>query len=154
MVFAVAAGTTAVLSLDATVLLLTPVVLATASRLRTNARPHVYACAHLANSASLLLPVSNLTNLLAFDATGLSFARFAAMMALPGSWRWRSSGSCSAGRSAATCARAGRPRPRAPSTPRGPRRRRGRGHAPAPWRCEAALTRAALSRSRRSSSSG
>ena len=27
--------------------------------------PHVYACAHLANSASLLLPVSNLTNLLA-----------------------------------------------------------------------------------------
>ena len=33
--------------------------------------------------ASLLLPVSNLTNLLAFRASGLSFARFAALMALP-----------------------------------------------------------------------
>ena len=32
--------------------------------------------AHLANSASLLLPVSNLTNLLAFAASGLSFLRF------------------------------------------------------------------------------
>jgi arsenical pump membrane protein len=83
MVFLVAAGTTAVLSLDATVVLLTPVVFATAARLRTSARPHVYACTHLANSASLLLPVSNLTNLLAFHASGLSFARFAALMALP-----------------------------------------------------------------------
>jgi arsenical pump membrane protein len=83
MVFAVAAGTTAVLSLDATVVLLTPVVFATAARLRANPRPHVYACSHLANSASLLLPVSNLTNLLAFEATGLSFLRFAALMALP-----------------------------------------------------------------------
>lgn len=83
MVFAAAAGTTAVLSLDATVLLLTPVVFATAARLRVSPRPHVYACSHLANSASLLLPVSNLTNLLAFQASGLSFIRFAALMALP-----------------------------------------------------------------------
>jgi arsenical pump membrane protein len=83
MVFAVAAATTAVLSLDATVVLLTPVVFATAARLRASPRPHVYACSHLANSASLLLPVSNLTNLLAFHATGLSFLRFAALMALP-----------------------------------------------------------------------
>ena len=83
MVFAVAAATTAVLSLDATVVLLTPVVFATASRLRARARPHVYACSHLANSASLLLPISNLTNLLAFEASGLSFLRFAALMVLP-----------------------------------------------------------------------
>ncbi|HUA06709.1 MAG TPA: SLC13 family permease [Solirubrobacteraceae bacterium] len=83
MVFIVAAATTAVLSLDATVVLLTPIVFATAARLRTNARPHVYACTHLANSASLLLPVSNLTNLLAFRASGLSFARFGGLMALP-----------------------------------------------------------------------
>src|SRR5690348_4445663 len=83
MVFLVAAGTTAVLSLDATVVLLTPIVFATAARLHTNPRPHVYACSHLANSASLLLPVSNLTNLLAFRASGVSFTRFAALMALP-----------------------------------------------------------------------
>lgn len=82
-VVAIAAVTTAVLSLDATVVLLTPVVFATAARIGARARPHVYATAHLANSASLLLPVSNLTNLLAFRATGLGFARFAGLMALP-----------------------------------------------------------------------
>jgi arsenical pump membrane protein len=81
--FAAAAGTTAVLSLDATVVLLTPVVFATASRLRVRAKPHVYACTHLANSASTLLPVSNLTNLLAFGATGLSFLSFTGLMVLP-----------------------------------------------------------------------
>jgi arsenical pump membrane protein len=37
----------------------------------------------LANSASLLLPVSNLTNLLAFSVSGLSFLRFAGLMLLP-----------------------------------------------------------------------
>jgi arsenical pump membrane protein len=83
MVFVVAAATTAILSLDATVVLLTPVVLATARTLRVPARPHAYATAHLANSASLLLPVSNLTNLLAFGAAGLSFVGFTAVMTLP-----------------------------------------------------------------------
>lgn len=82
-VFALASAITAVLSLDATVVLLTPVVLATAARSGVRAKPHLYACAHLSNTASLLLPVSNLTNLLAFAASGLSFTRFAALMALP-----------------------------------------------------------------------
>jgi arsenical pump membrane protein len=82
-VFAIAATTTAVLSLDATVVLLTPVVVATAGALGISSRPHAYAAAHLANSASLLLPVSNLTNLLAYSAAGLSFGRFSAVMALP-----------------------------------------------------------------------
>jgi arsenical pump membrane protein len=82
-VFVMAAATTAVLSLDATVVLLTPVVFATAARVGARPRPHVYACTHLANSASLLLPVSNLTNLLAFAVSGLSFTRFAGLMAAP-----------------------------------------------------------------------
>ncbi|MCY4667645.1 MAG: arsenic transporter, partial [Rhodococcus sp.] len=42
-----------------------------------------YASAHLSNSASTLLPVSNLTNLIAFAATGLTFLHFTALMALP-----------------------------------------------------------------------
>jgi arsenical pump membrane protein len=63
--------------------LLTPVVLATVRTMRVPARPHLYATAHLANSASLLLPVSNLTNLLAFSAAGLTFTRFSALMAAP-----------------------------------------------------------------------
>ncbi|WP_157728743.1 SLC13 family permease [Actinopolymorpha singaporensis] len=82
-VFVVASLTTAVLSLDATVVLLTPVVVAAALRTRAPARPHVYACTHLANSASLLLPVSNLTNLLALAASGLSFLAFAGLMTAP-----------------------------------------------------------------------
>jgi arsenical pump membrane protein len=63
--------------------LLTPVVFATAYRMGVRAKPHVYACTHLANTASLLLPVSNLTNLLAFTASGLSFLSFGAIMLLP-----------------------------------------------------------------------
>jgi arsenical pump membrane protein len=82
-VFIVASVTTAVLSLDATVVLLTPVVLMTARTLRLTARPHTYATAHLANTASLLLPMSNLTNLLVFASAELSFTRFAALMAAP-----------------------------------------------------------------------
>ncbi|MEU6696960.1 SLC13 family permease [Pseudonocardia sp. NPDC046786] len=69
--------------MDATVVLLTPVVLATAARLRMPSRPHSFACAHLSNSGSGLLPVSNLTNLLAFPATGLSFLGFAGLMVGP-----------------------------------------------------------------------
>jgi arsenical pump membrane protein len=83
LVFAVASLVTALLSLDATVVLFTPVVFATATAVGLRAKPHVYACTHLANSASLLLPVSNLTNLLAFAASGLGFTRFAALMLLP-----------------------------------------------------------------------
>jgi arsenical pump membrane protein len=82
-VFVIASVVTAVLSLDATVVLLTPVVFATAARLGVRPKPHVYAAAHLSNTASLLLPVSNLTNLLAFAAAGIGFTRFAALMALP-----------------------------------------------------------------------
>jgi arsenical pump membrane protein len=82
-VFLIASVVTAALSLDATVVLLTPVVFATAYRIGVRPKPHVYACTHLANSASLLLPVSNLTNLLAFSASKLSFGRFSAVMALP-----------------------------------------------------------------------
>jgi arsenical pump membrane protein len=81
--FVLASGITAVLSLDATIVLLTPVVFATVARLGARPKPHVYATAHLSNTASLLLPVSNLTNLLAFTASGLTFTRFALLMAAP-----------------------------------------------------------------------
>ncbi len=82
-VFVVAATITAVLSLDAAVVLLTPVVLAAVRRLRAPVRPYAYATAHLANGASLLLPVSNLTNLLAFHLANISFTKFTLLMALP-----------------------------------------------------------------------
>jgi arsenical pump membrane protein len=83
LVVVLAASVTAVLTLDATVVLVTPVVLAVSARAGVAVKPNAYACARLANSGSLLLPVSNLTNLLAFSATNMSFGRFAALMALP-----------------------------------------------------------------------
>lgn len=51
-VFVVAAVVTAVFSLDATVVLLTPVVFATAARLGVRARPHILACTQLSNTGS------------------------------------------------------------------------------------------------------
>jgi arsenical pump membrane protein len=82
-VFWLSSVTTAVLSLDTTVVLLTPVVQETVDRAGMRPKPHLYACAHLANTASLLLPVSNLTNLLAFAAAGVSLVRFGELMAVP-----------------------------------------------------------------------
>ena len=83
LVFVVASLTTAALSLDATVVLLTPAMLVTIRRLKVKPAPHVYATAHLSNTASLALPVSNLTNLLAFQASGLSFLGFTGLMIGP-----------------------------------------------------------------------
>ena len=75
--------TTIVLSLDTTAVLLTPVVLALASRLRLSPLPFAMAAVWLANTASLLLPVSNLTNLLAVSRLHVSAFSFAARMWLP-----------------------------------------------------------------------
>jgi arsenical pump membrane protein len=82
LTFVAASLVTATLSLDATVVLLTPVVASAATSTMVSPRPMVYACARLANSASLLLPVSNLTNLLALPSLPhLSFLGFAVLMA-------------------------------------------------------------------------
>lgn len=82
-VFVLAIATTSVLSLDATVVLLTPAVLTAARHARLPARPPVYSVGHLANSSSLLLPMANLTNLLAIGASGLTLVEFAGLMAAP-----------------------------------------------------------------------
>ncbi|QXC63281.1 hypothetical protein KSP35_11110 [Aquihabitans sp. G128] len=73
---------TTVLSLDATAVLFTPVVVA-AVRGRRDRDRSLLATVFLANGASLLLPVANLTNLLAFEQLGLTFPAFASRMALP-----------------------------------------------------------------------
>lgn len=83
IVFVVAAVTTAILSLDTTIVLLTPVAVATARHIGARVTPIAFSSAHLANTASTLMPVSNLTNLLAFSATGLSFLGFTGLMLAP-----------------------------------------------------------------------
>lgn len=82
-VFLLGFATTALLSLDTTAIILTPVVLVFVARLKLPAKPYLLACAFVANTGSLLLPVSNLTNLLFMSALGMKFARFALVMALP-----------------------------------------------------------------------
>jgi arsenical pump membrane protein len=82
-VFLLGAAVTVALSLDTTAVMLTPLVLAFLARLGLPARPYVIACAFVANTASLLLPISNLTNLLFVETFSIGFARFAARMVLP-----------------------------------------------------------------------
>nr|WP_240977546.1 SLC13 family permease [Planctomonas sp. JC2975] len=62
---AVATVSTIFLSLDTTAVLLTPIVVTMARHVRLNPLPFALTTVMLANTASLLLPVSNLTNLLA-----------------------------------------------------------------------------------------
>jgi arsenical pump membrane protein len=82
-VFVLGALITAFLSLDVTVIVLTPIVYAVTVRLDIDPVPYLFACAFVANTASLFLPVSNLTNILMYDLLHLSFARFVATMFLP-----------------------------------------------------------------------
>jgi arsenical pump membrane protein len=79
LVVALATLATIVLSLDTTAVLLTPVVLALAVRLGLPALPFAMITVWLANTASLLLPVSNLTNLLAQDSLRLTALQFASV---------------------------------------------------------------------------
>ena len=84
---AFASLTTITLNLDTTAVLLTPVMLALAARVGIAAVPLAMTTVWLANTASLLLPVSNLTNLLAADRVALSPSGLAAVMWLPSSPR-------------------------------------------------------------------
>lgn len=74
---------TAILSLDTTAVILTPVVLALVRRLKLPAAPYIVLCAFVANVGSLVLPISNLTNILFADTFHLSFASFAIRMLPP-----------------------------------------------------------------------
>ncbi|MBH0779464.1 ArsB/NhaD family transporter [Nocardia bovistercoris] len=78
-----ASATTVLLNLDTTAVLLTPVMLAVAAPARIAPLPLAMTTLWLANTASLLLPVSNLTNLLASDRVGMDATAFAAAMWAP-----------------------------------------------------------------------
>jgi Na+/H+ antiporter NhaD/arsenite permease-like protein len=72
------------LSLDTTAVLLTPVVVSVTRQAGLPALPFALTTVWLANTASLLFPISNLTNLLAQHSLGgISPASFAALMWAP-----------------------------------------------------------------------
>jgi arsenical pump membrane protein len=71
---------TAVLNLDTAVVFLTPVLVHAARRRHLDERPFLYGSVLMANAASLLLPGSNLTNLLVLRNDPQSGAEFATSM--------------------------------------------------------------------------
>lgn len=83
LVIALATVSTVFLSLDTTAVLVTPVVVLLAVHARIPPLPFALTTIWLANTASLLLPVSNLTNLLAQSRLGLSPAAFASLVWAP-----------------------------------------------------------------------
>lgn len=84
LLVAFAALSTIFLSLDTTAVLLTPVVVSVTRQAGLPPLPFALTTVWLANTASLLLPISNLTNLLAQHSLGgISPADFAALMWAP-----------------------------------------------------------------------
>ena len=66
LVYLVGIVVTALLSNDATAVVLTPAVYAAATRAGTDPLPYLLICAFIANAASFLLPISNPANLVVF----------------------------------------------------------------------------------------
>ena len=74
---------TAVLNLDTAVVFLTPIIIHAARQRDCDERPFLYGALFMANGASLLLPGSNLTNLIVLAHEPLSGARLARAMVIP-----------------------------------------------------------------------
>lgn len=67
LVYLVGTIVTALLSNDATAVVLTPAVLAVVRRAKVDPKPYLLACAFVANAASFVFPISNPANLVVFD---------------------------------------------------------------------------------------
>ena len=83
MMMALVAAVTVVLNLDTSVVFLTPILLHVARRRGVNETANLYGAIFMANASSLLLPGSNLTNLLVLSAHHVRGATFAATMFAP-----------------------------------------------------------------------
>lgn len=82
-VYLVGIVVTALLSNDATAVVLTPAVLAAVRRAKVDPRPHLLACAMIANAASFLLPISNPANLVVFGTNMPTLIRWMRMFLAP-----------------------------------------------------------------------
>lgn len=83
LLFLLGSAMTIFFSLDTTAVTLTPIVLAIAARLGLPLPPFVWLAVYTSNAASLLLPVSNLTNLIAVGYYGIPFWEYARVMFWP-----------------------------------------------------------------------
>src|SRR5271165_5748239 len=66
LIYLTGVAVTALLSNDATAVVLTPAVLAAVRRARVEPKPYLLACALIANAASFVLPISNPANLVVY----------------------------------------------------------------------------------------
>ena len=80
LVSGVALLVTITLTNDATVLLLTPLVVDMARRLRVPVLPYAFACALLANAGSVALPIANPANVLVLRTVPLSAGEFITLL--------------------------------------------------------------------------
>jgi arsenical pump membrane protein len=83
-VFGLGVLTTVIFSNDATALMLTPVVFVLVRRLDLPPKPFAFACALVANSASLLFPVANPANVLVLNAVPMTLGAFWGRLLIPG----------------------------------------------------------------------
>jgi len=67
LIYLLGAVVTALLSNDATAVVLPPAVLAVVRRAKADSKPYLLACAFIANAASFVFPISNPANLVVFD---------------------------------------------------------------------------------------
>jgi arsenical pump membrane protein len=83
LIFSVGILVTVFLSNDATAVVLTPAVYAAVKKARTNALPHLFACAFIANAASFVLPISNPANLVVYGSEMPALAAWLRLFILP-----------------------------------------------------------------------
>ena len=83
LVYLVGTIVTALLSNDATAVVLTPAVLAVVRRAKAEPKPYLLACALIANAASFVFPISNPANLVVFDQRMPHLAAWLRIFLLP-----------------------------------------------------------------------
>lgn len=83
LIYIVGTVVTALMSNDATAVVLTPAVLTAVKRAHARPVPSLLTCAFIANAASFVLPISNPANLVVFHAAMPPLGRWLAMFAVP-----------------------------------------------------------------------
>ena len=83
LISALCVAVTATLSNDATILLLTPLVIRMVDAVGAPALPYAFACALLANAASSLLPVANPTNVIVLERAPMLLSDYLRTLLLP-----------------------------------------------------------------------
>ncbi len=92
LIYLTGVAVTALLSNDATAVVLTPAILAAVRRARVEPKPYLFACAFVANAASFVLPISNPANLVVFGdrmpalSTWLRYFSLPAAVAVTVTW--------------------------------------------------------------------